>query len=142
MAFSEQFAIDIQEYLSSPGVDMPINPASSLFVGLHTSDPTPNCSQSELVGLGYIRTAVVFGPQTTANSKDLENIAPVIFPPATDNSPSSVTYYSIWTDQTVGEPIAYGVLDAPVNWTSGASVAIATGLLRLELLIKPANCTI
>jgi len=142
MAFSEQFAIDLQNCLVSPGTDMPISPASSLFLALHTSDPTANCSVGELSGFGYIRTAVVFGPQTTANSRDLENIAPVIFPPATDNSPSSVTYYSVWTDQAAGNPVSYGILDAPVNWSTGSSVAIATGLLRLELLIKPANCTI
>jgi len=142
MAFSEQFATHIQNYISLPGSDIPPNNASNLFLALHTEDPTTNCSQNELVGLGYERTSVLFGNQSTSISKDLENSSPVIFPPASATSPESIKYYSVWTDQTVGEPISYGILDAPVNWISGSSIAFATGLLRLEILMKPANCTV
>jgi len=142
MALAEQYATHVANSLASTATVMPAPQGANLFMSLHTEDPTPDCSLGELVGSGYLRTAISFDAVSVADSINLENNAPVIFPAATATIVDDVEFYGIWDDQLAGEPIAYGKLASPIVWTNLASVAFQTGMLVLELYTKPATCTI
>ena len=119
-------------------------PGATLHLGLHTEDPTPDGSLGELIAGtdGYQRAPITLALSTTANSENLENSAPVIFPASTGTNADDIEYYVIYDAITAGNPLLYGKLASPVVWTDTASIAFATGMLVIEGYVEESTCTI
>ena len=139
MAFSQQFAQDIQAYLDQTNKDMAAAPVQ-LYIALHSADPTPDCSAAELVGNGYIRSVIVLESGNSPSTEDLLNRDSVVFQVATANWPS-VTHYSIWDAQSGSKPYEYGEFDAPIAINSGTSFALSVNAIKAEIFVVPAVCT-
>jgi hypothetical protein len=103
---------------------------TTVFVSLHSSDPTANATPaSEVAGTWYTRQTVVFGAQSiagqTANTNTITYNAVV-------NGPVTVTHFAVWDAQTLGNMLYFGPLaatktfsdtDVP-SWLAG-QIAIA-----------------
>jgi hypothetical protein len=100
--------------------------AGSLYIALHTADPTDAGDQtsSEATYAGYARVAVArsSGGWTISGTSPTEatNAAAVNFPLCT-GTPNTVTYFSVGFA------------------SSGASVILASGALTNSLLIEPGD---
>jgi len=143
MPLSEQEAINYQNYYANTATAMPASPGANLFIALFTDDPTPDMTLNELVDTvdGYSRIAITLIPSTSANVETLENEFPLVWPAATGTNADDLTYFGIYDAVTAGNPIFYGMLSAPILWTSGASVAIAQGMLTLDIYKETSTCT-
>jgi hypothetical protein len=103
---------------------------TTVFVSLHSSDPTANATPAtEVTGTWYTRQTVVFGAQSiagqTANTNTITYNAVV-------NGPVTVTHFAVWDAQTLGNMLYFGPLaatktfsdtDVP-SWLAG-QIAIA-----------------
>ena len=143
MAFTNYMAQGLQNYLSAPGVAMPVTPAPNLFLALHDASPDADALLGEIAAYGgYARTPIILSPTAGADSQDLWNDQPVIFPVATANGALPILYYSIWDAQVAGNPICWGALDAATNWVLNSQIALATNLLRVQMPTSiMENCT-
>ncbi|RLA59118.1 MAG: hypothetical protein DRQ89_14500 [Epsilonproteobacteria bacterium] len=139
MAFSQQFAQDIQAYLNESHTDIPSSPAQ-LYIGLHSANPSPDCSVSELVGNGYTRSAITLESGNSVSTEDLLNKDSVVFQAATADWPA-VSHYSIWDAQSSGKPYEYGAFDAPIAINNGTSFALSVNAIKAEIFTVPAVCT-
>lgn len=105
---------------------------ASVFVSLHTSDPTANATPaSEVNAPWYSRQTVTFGAQTTAGQTSNTN---TITYNAVTNGPITVTHFAIWDAQTLGNMLYFGPLaatktfsdtDVP-SWLAGQIAVAAT----------------
>lgn len=105
---------------------------TSVFVSLHSSDPTVNATAaSEVAGTWYTRQPVSFGPQSVAGQTSNTN---TITYNAVVNGPVTVTHFAIWDSQTLGNMLYFGPLaatktfsdtDVP-SWLAGQIAIAAT----------------
>lgn len=96
---------------------------TTLFIGLHTSDPTDAALSTELaIGTaGYARSAIApldanFSPPATIGGKrQVSNAVNIAFglPTANWASLANITHASIWDSATGGKMIASGALAVP-----------------------------
>ena len=134
MAYTNFMAQGLQNYLSAPGVALPVTPAPNLFLALHDASPDADAILGEIIAYGgYARSAIILSATAGADSQDLWNDVPVIFPVSTANGASPITHYSIWDAQVGGNPLCWGALDAATNWVLNSQIALATNMLRVEL---------
>jgi hypothetical protein len=106
--------------------------AGSLYVALHTADPTASGDQesNECAYTSYARVAVArSGSGWTVSGNSVENAAAVTFPEATGGS-ETATHYSIGTDATGGGIILYSEqLTSPLAIISGVEPKFNAGTL-------------
>lgn len=106
---------------------------TSLFIGLHTADPTADTStalSNEVTGNGYSRVVAVFTePSITFVS---QNNADVTFGPATPGGWSTVRFISIWDSISSGNLLYYGTLSSPVLVNASEFFVVASGSLTLQ----------
>jgi hypothetical protein len=78
----------------------------TVYVALHTANPTETGAVAECAGGGYARQACAF----TDGGSSASNTATVRF-----NSVGAVTvtHYSLWDAVTLGNPLLYSALDTP-----------------------------
>jgi len=100
---------------------------SSLYVSLHTADPTDDGSGTEVSGGSYARTAVTMGAPANGSGT---NSADVQFPQATGNW-GSVSHIAIWDASTAGNMLFHTPLDTTKNITTGDVFKIASGSLTV-----------
>jgi len=100
---------------------------SSLYVSLHTADPTDDGSETEVSGGSYARTAVTMGAPANGSGT---NSADVQFPQATGNW-GSVSHIAIWDASTAGNMLFHTPLDTTKNITTGDVFKIASGSLTV-----------
>lgn len=100
---------------------------SSLYVSLHTADPTDDGSGTEVSGGSYARTAVTMGAPTNGSGT---NSADVQFPQATGDW-GSVSHIAIWDASTSGNMLFHTPLDTTKNITTGDVFKIASGSLTV-----------
>ena len=85
-------------------------PPSTIYVALHTSDPTiAAISTTEVSASWYARQAITFAAQTTAGQTSNSNT--ITFAGVT-GSAVTVTNYSIWDAATLGNMLETGTLSA------------------------------
>jgi hypothetical protein len=104
---------------------------TSVYVSLHTADPTDAGSGAEVTttGTAYVRQAATFG--TVANGS-VTNSADILYPVATANY-GTVTHLAIWDAQSAGNMLFSGALSASKIINSGDQFKIASGNLTITL---------
>lgn len=99
---------------------------TSLYLALHTADPTEVGNVSEVTGGSYARQAIVFEFNTPA----VENNGIVRF----DDMPAcTVTHFTIWDAVTSGNCLIYGSLTSSIVLGAGSSVELADNELSITV---------
>lgn len=102
---------------------------ATVYVGLHTADPTDAGTGTEVSGGSYARTAVTFGAPSNGTST---NSAAVEFPQATANW-GTVSHIGIWDASSSGNLLYHTALDTSKTIETGDIFKIASGSLSVTL---------
>lgn len=102
---------------------------ATVYVGLHTADPTDAGTGTEVLGGSYARTAVTFGAPSDGVST---NSAAVEFPQATANW-GTVSHIGIWDASSSGNLLYHTALDTSKTIETGDIFKIASGSLSVTL---------
>lgn len=102
---------------------------ATVYVGLHTADPTDAGTGTEVSGGSYARTAVTFGAPSNGVST---NSADVEFPQASGTW-GTITHIGIWDASSTGNLLYHTALDASKAISSGDIFKIASGNLSVTL---------
>lgn len=102
---------------------------STVYVGLHTADPTDAGSGTEVSGGSYARTSVTFGSPSNGVST---NSAAVEFPQATADW-GTVSHIGIWDASSTGNLLFHTALDTSKAIATGDIFKIASGNLSVTL---------
>lgn len=102
---------------------------STVYVGLHTADPTDAGTGTEVSGGSYARTSVTFGSPSNGVST---NSAAVEFPQATADW-GTVSHIGIWDASSTGNLLFHTALDTSKAIATGDIFKIASGNLSVTL---------
>lgn len=102
---------------------------TTVYVGLHTADPTDAGTGTEVSGGSYARTSVTFGSPSNGAST---NSAAVEFPQATADW-GTVSHIGIWDASSSGNLLYHTALDTSKAIATGDIFKIATGNLSVTL---------
>ena len=102
---------------------------ATVYVGLHTADPTDAGTGTEVSGGSYARTSVTFGAPSNGTST---NSAAVEFPQATGNW-GTVSHIGIWDASSSGNLLYHTALDTSKTIETGDIFKIASGSLSVTL---------
>ena len=102
---------------------------TTVYISLHTADPTDDGSGTEVSGGSYIRQSATFA--APSNGASASN-ADVIFPQATGNW-GTIGWIGIWDAQTTGNMLYHTALDASKAIDTGDIFKIASGSLTVTL---------
>jgi len=139
---SDTFGRDLSEQIAglfTGGTD--ITSPTSVYVKLHSADPTPDGTANELdsgtdaPGYGPVEVTVPSGFEAGADASELTNAVRIEdFGPATGDW-VEVTHFSVWTttDQT-GDVLFEDALTDPKTVVDGDPVVIAQGNLTVDIL--------
>lgn len=90
--------------------NLPYTSPTTVYVSLHTADPTADAlPATEVQGTWYGRQTVTFGPQNTAGQTTNNN---TITYNAVTEGPVTVTHFAIWDSQSLGNMLYFGPLAA------------------------------
>lgn len=102
---------------------------ATVYVGLHTADPTDAGTGTEVSGGSYARTSVTFGAPSNGVTT---NSAAVEFPQATANW-GTVSHIGIWDASSSGNLLYHTALDTSKTIETGDIFKIASGSLSVTL---------
>lgn len=102
---------------------------ATVYISLHTADPTDAGTGTEVSGGSYIRQAATFA--APSNGASATN-ADVTFPQATGNW-GAIGWIGIWDAQTTGNMLYHTALDASKTIDVGDIFKIASGSLTVTL---------
>lgn len=102
---------------------------ATVYVSLHTADPTDDGSGTEVSGGSYARQSASFA--APSNGASATN-ADITFPQATGNW-GTVTHIGIWDASTSGNLYYHTALDASKAIDTGDIFKIASGSLTVTL---------
>lgn len=102
---------------------------TTVYVGLHTADPTDAGSGTEVSGGSYARTSVTFGSPSNGVST---NSAAVEFPQATADW-GTVSHIGIWDASSSGNLLFHTALDTSKAIATGDIFKISSGNLSVTL---------
>lgn len=102
---------------------------ATVYVALHTADPTDAGTGAEVSGGSYARTSATFGAPSDGSST---TTADITFPTATA-SWGTVTHIGIWDASTSGNLLYHTPLDTSKAIDSGDVFKILTGNLTVTL---------
>lgn len=102
---------------------------ASVFVSLHTADPTDAGTGTEVSGGSYIRQAATFGAPSNGASA---TTADITYPQATAGY-GTVGWIGIWDAQTTGNMLYHTALDTAKTIDTGDIFKIASGSLTVTL---------
>lgn len=105
------------------------SPGTSVYVALHTADPTDAGTGTEVSGNSYARTQVTAWDAPA--SRATQNTSAITFPAPT-GSWGTITHYGIWDASTSGNMLFYGALTSSIAPSSG-TVRFAAGALDVAL---------
>lgn len=107
---------------------------ATVYVSLHTADPTDAGSGAEVSGGSYARAAVTNDatnwPAAASGSKS--NGAVIQFATPT-GSWGTITHFGIWDALTTGNLLAHGALDTSKAPSTGVDVEFGVGDLTITL---------
>ena len=102
---------------------------TTVYISLHTADPTDAGSGTEVSGGSYIRQSATFAaPSDGASASN----ADVTFPQATGNW-GTIGWIGIWDAQTTGNMLYHTALDTSKAIDTGDIFKIASGSLTVTL---------
>lgn len=102
---------------------------ASVFVSLHTADPTDAGSGTEVSGGSYVRQAATFGAPSNGVSTTTADIS---YPQATA-SYGTVSFIGIFDASTAGNLLYHTALDTAKTIDTGDIFKIAAGSLTVTL---------
>jgi hypothetical protein len=102
---------------------------ATVYVSLHTADPTDAGTGTEVSGGSYARQSASFA--APSNGASATN-ADITFPQAT-GSWGTVTHIGIWDSLTTGNMLYHTALDASKTIDTGDIFKIASGSLTVTL---------
>jgi hypothetical protein len=102
---------------------------TTVYISLHTADPTDAGSGTEVSGGSYIRQSATFA--APSNGASASN-ADITFPQATGNW-GTIGWIGIWDAQTTGNMLYHTALDASKAIDTGDIFKIASGSLTVTL---------
>ena len=102
---------------------------ATVYVSLHTADPTDDGSGTEVSGGSYARQSATFA--SPSNGASATN-ADVTFPQATGNW-GTVSHIGIWDNSSGGNLYYHTQLDASKSIDTGDIFKIASGSLTVTL---------
>ena len=102
---------------------------ATVYISLHTADPTDAGSGTEVSGGSYIRQSATFA--APSNGASASN-ADITFPQATGNW-GTIGWIGIWDAQTTGNMLYHTALDASKAIDNGDIFKIASGSLTVTL---------
>ena len=108
---------------------------SAWYLAFHKADPTEFGTGTECSGGGYARTAITFA---AASGRTITQTGDVDFPSAS-GSWGTITHYSIWDAQTVGNMLAYGALSTSKSVTTGNQPTVADG--QVVITVNSGGCS-
>ena len=89
------------------------SPPATVYVGLHTANPTEDGSVAELAGSGYARASVANNttnwPNVSGSSGLKQNGTAIVFPTAS-GSWGTITHFSVWSASSAGNLLFQGAL--------------------------------
>ena len=139
---SDTFARDLSEEIAAVFIDgTNVTSPASVYVKLHSADPTPDGTANELdsgtdaPGYGPVEVTVPSGFEAGADASELTNAARIEdFGPATGDW-VEVTHFSVWTttDQT-GDVLFEDSLTSPKTVTDGDPVVFVPNELTIDIL--------
>lgn len=103
-------------------------PPATVYLALHTADPTDDGSGAEANYTSYARTAITFG---AASSRRVTQSGAVTFPASTGGS-NTVTHWGIWDASSSGNMLAHGAFATSKSIVSGNTPSVATGVVYVE----------
>jgi hypothetical protein len=106
------------------------SPGTSVYVSLHTANPTDVGNGAEVSGGSYARVQVT--AWNAPSSRATANTNGITFPTAT-GSWGTVTHVGIWDAASAGNLLFYGALNVSKTVTSGVTFSIAAGDLDIAL---------
>lgn len=100
---------------------------SSVYIALHTADPTDAGTGTEVTGGSYSRKVMTFESAATVSSvTSASNASDIVW----TNLPSTtVTHVAIWDASTSGNMLYYAPLSSSKVISSGDGYTISTGQL-------------
>lgn len=102
---------------------------TSVFVSLHTADPTDAGTGTEVSGGSYVRQAATFGAPSNGVST---TTADITYPQATAGY-GTVGWVAIWDAVSTGNMLYYTALDTAKTIDTGDIFKIAAGSLTVTL---------
>ena len=102
---------------------------ATVYISLHTADPTDAGSGTEVSGGSYIRQSATFA--APSNGASASN-ADITFPQATGNW-GTIGWIGIWDAQTTGNMLYHTALDTSKAIDTGDIFKIASGSLTVTL---------
>lgn len=102
---------------------------ASVFVSLHTADPTDAGTGAEVSGGSYVRQAATFGAPSNGVST---TTADINYPQATA-SYGTVGWIGIWDASSAGNMLYHTALDTSKTIDTGDIFKIASGSLTVTL---------
>jgi hypothetical protein len=104
------------------GTSSTASPAT-IYVGLHTADPTDAGTGTEVSGNGYARQSISFGASSGGTAS---NDAAVEFPAASGGNWGTITHIGIWDASSAGNLLFHAALTASKTINEGDIFKIAT----------------
>jgi hypothetical protein len=101
---------------------------TTVYLGLHTADPTDDGTGTEVSGNAYVRQSVAF--TVTANAA--ENTSAIEFPTAT-GSWGTIGWVGVWDAETGGNLLFHGQLSVSKTIASGDVFRVPAGDLDISL---------
>jgi hypothetical protein len=102
---------------------------ATVYISLHTADPTDAGTGTEVSGGSYIRQSATFA--VPSNGASASN-ADITFPQATGNW-GTIGWIGIWDAETTGNLLYHTALDASKAIDTGDIFKIASGSLTVTL---------
>lgn len=111
---------------------------ATVYVGLHSADPTDAGTGTELSGGGYARAAVTnvagsfTAPVNASGSQQVKNAAEIAFPESS-GAQGNATHFAIWTASTGGSLLYHGDLNVARNVdAAGITIKIPASQLTIS----------
>jgi hypothetical protein len=119
------------------GTAFPLAATGSVYVALHTADPTDAGTGTEVSGTAYARQGITKASGSwaapTGNPAAITNAAAVTFPAAGAGGWGTVTHVAIWDASTAGNLLFSGALTASKAVAQDDVVQFAIGQLALRV---------
>jgi hypothetical protein len=103
---------------------------TSVYVGIHNTDPTDADSGTEVTGGGYQRVQMTGGWTVSGDTPtEATNTAAIEFPTATDGTWGEATHFGIYDSSSGSELLIHGQLTDPKTVGDGDTFEFAIGNL-------------
>jgi hypothetical protein len=105
---------------------------STVYVGLHSNDPTNSGEENELSSSSYEREDTAAGVDWTINGNQAENAQDIIFPEAQEDW-GQVSHVTLWDSASGGNAIGHSPIDQTVEINENDQLRFPAGELTITV---------